>query len=242
MVENKTPKILWIVTARSGSKSIKHKNIKLLNGKPLMSYIIRSVIKSKYSEYVYISTDSLKYAKIAEKFGAKFEFLRPKDISSDSSSSNDAVLHLIKEINAESFNFDYVGLLEPTTPFISSEHINNAVAAITSDTSALSLIAVKKNRPNSFFIQDDDKYLTGIYKNILKKNSLVRQAFKDQITPCGGLYISSWSNFLKEKSFYTKKTIPFLIEEINSIEIDEPLDFMFAEFLIKNNYIEKFLR
>lgn len=231
------PKILWIITARSGSKSIRNKNIKKLDGHPLMSYIIKSVINSNFSESIYISTDSIKYAKIAESYGAKFEFLRPDSISKDNSSSVEAILHAIKETNNQ--KFDYVGLLEPSTPFINSNHINKAVEKLISDKKAEALVAVKKHRPNTIFVQEHSKYLVDIYKKISKNENLMRQSFEDQITPCGGLYLSEFKSFLKNKSFYTEKTIPFLIEDINSIEIDEPIDFLFAEFLLKTKKIGK---
>ena len=88
-----------IVLARSGSKAIKDKNIALLDNKPLISYPIKAALKSKLIEKVYVLTDSKKYAKISESFGAQIPFLRPKKISGDNSKDIESFLFLFNWLN-----------------------------------------------------------------------------------------------------------------------------------------------
>ena len=228
-------KILWLVSARSGSKSIPNKNIKLLGGHPLLSYRIRTALNTSIDKEVWVSTDSNDYAQIAIRYGAKSPFLRPFELSLDNSSSVDVVLHAMQHAGDIGHEFDFIGLLEPTSPFISSSQLNNAVNILVNEPFANCIVAVKESRPNTIFIQDESKFLDKIAKEIGNLKSIGRQNFKRQITPSGGFYISRWNTFLKSKSFYTDKTIGFFLDDISGIEIDEPIDFLFADFIIEKN-------
>lgn len=225
-------KILWLIAARSGSKSVPNKNIALLDGIPLLAHRINAAIKSNYPEEIWISTDSEEYAIIAKEYGAAAYFLRPQNLALDNSSSVDVVLHAMKYANENLFNFDLIGLLEPTSPFITENHLNEAIEKLVRNSDADSIVAVKESRPNTIFIQEDTLYLKELARNINGLNKIGRQEFKKQITPSGGFYISRWSSFLKNKSFYTDKTISMLVDEISGLEIDEPIDFDFAKFIL----------
>jgi CMP-N,N'-diacetyllegionaminic acid synthase len=224
-------KILWLVVARAGSKSIPDKNIKLLSGIPLLAHRIRSAKKTKYPESVWVSTDSKKYANIALKNGAQVNFIRPKLLAQDNTNSADVVLHAMNYAIENNYQFDYIGLLEPTSPFITSDQLDKSFKKLISHPIAESIVAVRESRPNTIFIQDESIYLDKIAKNINKNNKIGRQNFRKQITPSGGFYISKWESFLNNKTFYTSKTIHFLVDEISALEIDEPIDFLFAEFI-----------
>lgn len=232
--------ILWLITARSGSKSIKDKNIRLLADKPLLSYRIESVKNLKLEAKIWLSTDSEKYAEIGKEYGAEVPFIRPENLSSDNASSIDVVLHAMEFATNINLKFDYIGLLEPTSPFINSQHLNDAINCLKKDVNANSIVAVKETRPNTFFIQSEAKYLTILSERFKNINNLGRQNFEKEITPSGGFYISKWNDFLTEKTFYTSNTIPFLVDELSALEIDEPIDWDFAEFIInKNKHLTK---
>lgn len=226
------PKVLWLIVARSGSKSIPNKNIKLLNGIPLLAYRIKSAIESNYSKYIWISTDSEEYAKIAELHGASVPFIRPKQLAEDKTSTTEVVLHAMNHAKQQSFKFDYIAVLEPTSPFISEIDLNKAISKLNETIGAKSIVSVKESRPNKIFIQDEAPYLDLISEQIRFFEKLGRQEFKMQITPSGGFYIAKWESFLLDKTFYTSKTLAYLVNEIAGLEIDEPIDFEFAEFLV----------
>lgn len=234
----KNPKILWLVAARSGSKSVPNKNIKLLKGRPLLDYRIKSAIKSGYNNSVWISTDSQEYAEIAKASGAKVKFLRPNDLASDDSSSVDVVLHAMKYAEEHSYSFDFIGLLEPTSPFITAVQLDQAIARLISTKDARSIVSVVEHRPNTLFVQKEAPYLKQLAQNIEGVNKVSRQEFEKEITPSGGFYISRWESFLSDKSFYTEKTVPFLVDEISGLEIDHPIDFLFAEFIADGNHYQ----
>lgn len=230
--------ILWLVTARSGSKSIPHKNIKVLGQHPLLSYRIQSAMKVEIDHDLWISTDSSKYSEIAQKYGAQVPFIRPSELSDDTSSSIDVVLHAMNYANSVGKEYDYIGLLEPTSPFIRSQDLFNALNLLKQNELASAIVAVKESRPNRIFIQRKTKYLEELSDNLASLSNIGRQAFEKEITPSGGFYISAWNSFLKHKTFYTSKTLCYEVDEISGLEIDEPIDWHFAEYVLKNKINE----
>ena len=226
-----TIKVLWLITARSGSKSVPNKNIRSLNGVPLLAYRIQSALKSNFPETIWISTDSIEYSKIALEYGAQVPFLRPADLAQDSSNSVDVVLHAMQFAIENNLDFDYIGLLEPTSPFISEIDLNQAIFQLSNSEYARAIVSVKESRPHPIFVQDESNYLDKVSLNIAGLNNLGRQEFKKQITPSGGFYIAKWMAFLEDKSFYTSNTLSYLVDDIAGLEIDEPIDFLFAEFI-----------
>ena len=225
-------KILWVVTARSGSKSIIHKNIKPLGGQPLLSYRIISACESNFSHDIWISTDSKDYASIARSFGAEVPFIRPENLSSDNSSSFDVILHAMYHAEKLNKQYDYIGMLEPTSPFITSVQLDEAISLLDKSPQAKSIVAVKESRPNTIFIQEASRYLNKVAENLQNLENLTRQVFTKEITPSGGFYISQWDAFLRDKTFYTERTLGYEVDPISGLEIDEPIDWDFAEFII----------
>lgn len=228
----KNKKILWVITARSGSKSIPNKNIKILGGNPLIKYMIESALNTDVSKDVWVSTDSKEYAKIALKFQAEVPFIRPSYLATDDASSFDVVLHAMEHATNNGLEYDYIGHLEPTNPFIKSMHLENALFLLENTEYASSVVATCETRVNTIFIQDDSKYLKTLANRLKNIKKLGRQYFKKEITPSGGLYISKWNEFLRNKSFYTQKTLSFEVDKVAGLEIDEPIDWEFAEFIM----------
>lgn len=228
--------ILWLVTARSGSKSIRDKNIKILGNQPLISYRIQSALCTKINGDVWVSTDSEKYAEIAKEYGAETPFLRPDYLSTDDASSIDVVLHAMDYASSLDKKYDFIGLLEPTSPFIQSKDLDKALELLHKNEKASAIVATKESRPNRIFIQNEHKYLSELADNLKLYKKLGRQAFSKEITPSGGFYISKWDDFLINKTFYTRATLSFLVDDISGLEIDEPIDWQIAEFIINSKY------
>jgi CMP-N-acetylneuraminic acid synthetase len=231
-------KILWLITARSGSKSIPDKNIKVLGKQPLISYRIQSALSTKIDGDVWVSTDSEKYAVIAKEYGAEIPFLRPDYLSTDDASSMDVILHAMEYASSLGKKYDFIGLLEPTSPFIQSLDLDKAVELLNQNENASAIVATKESRPNRIFIQKEDECLSELADNLKLYKKLGRQSFGREITPSGGFYISKWDDFLKNKSFYTKQTLSYLVDDVSGLEIDEPLDWQFAEFIINTTYLK----
>lgn len=227
--------VLWLIPARSGSKSIPHKNIRLLGEHPLLAYRIKSAVKTGLDFDLWLSTDSQEYANIGEKYGAKIPFIRPLELSEDTSSSVDVVLHAMNHATKNGLRYDYIGLLEPTSPFIRSLDLLGAINLLKENNEATAVVAVKESRPHRTFIQKSSKYLVELSENLKELRDIGRQVFDKEITPSGGFYISEWSTFMELKTFYTSRTLAYEVDDISGVEIDEPIDWNFAEFILKNN-------
>jgi CMP-N-acetylneuraminic acid synthetase len=135
--------ILGLILARSGSKGIKQKNISKLCGKPLIAWTINSALKSKRLTDVILSTDSTTIAKIGKKFGADVPFIRPLKFSKDKSPSIDAIEHAIKWLRKKGKNYEFVVLLEPTSPLRDHNDIDLAINKVIK-LKAQSLVSVSK--------------------------------------------------------------------------------------------------
>ena len=230
-------KILWIITARSGSKSIINKNIKELNKLPLIAYKIKTALSISNQNDVWVSTDSKEYASISKEFGATVPFLRPDHLSTDSASSVDVISHCIDHAEKNKLDYDYIGMLEPTSPFVYFSHLQNALELLSDNSKADAIVATREIRPHSFFVQADSQYISEVGIRIKNVKNYGRQNFKKEITPSGGFYISKWDSFKSNNGFYSKNTLSFDLPIECELEIDEPIDWDWAEFLIINKMI-----
>ena len=230
--------ILWLIPARSGSKSIPHKNIKKLGDYPLMAYRIKSALSIASPNNVWVSTDSEEYAEIAKGFGATVPFLRPEELATETATSADVVLHAMNEAEKQGLKYSVLGLLEPTSPFITYNQLSDAVQQLLDDDEAENIVAVRESRPNTFFIQKDSKYLSELAERLSMVQSHARQNFGKEITPSGGFHMAKWDSFKKSKTFFTQKTLSFFVGSENELEIDEPLDWNFAEFILQQGLIK----
>lgn len=226
--------VLAIIPARGGSKGLPGKNIKELCGKPLISWTIEQALKSKYVDNVFVSTDSEKIAKIAKECGANVPFLRPDELAADDSLTSDAILHVLEQLSMKGESYDYFALLEPTSPLRKSDDIDDAISMIVQNTDADSLVSVGEvhmEHPMIVKKIDAKGFVAPYISNIVKIHQ--RQQADEAYFPYGVIYISKVSEFKKNRTFYTKKTVPYFIERWQNYEIDDQLDFMIIEQIMK---------
>ena len=231
--------VLFLIPARSGSKVIINKNIKILGDYPLLVYRIKNAINLTSNKNIWISSDSEAYCNIASEYGVTIPFIRPKEIASDDSPSYEFILHAMNFAEVNNLKYQYICLLEPTSPFVYFQDIEKAYKKLVNTNNSDSIVATKEVHTNTFFIQEDSKYLNYLAKKFIKAtNNLNRQNFPKEITPSGGFYISKWDEFKKHKSFYQENTLPFKLNEINGLEIDNHIDWVFAEFILEKKMID----
>ena len=226
-------KILGIIPARGGSKGLKNKNILNLNKKPLIAWSILCAKKSKIFDKLIVSTDSNKIAKISKKIGAEIPFLRPKSISHDKSKSSELIIHAINFYKKKNIFFDYVFLLEPTSPLREVKDIKYCFNLIkkTNINSLVSVSKLKSQHPNFLYKLKKQNKIRSYLKS--KKKETRRQDVEDLYFLDGTIYCSKVKTFLKNKSFYHQDTCAIDIPSWKSIEIDDYDDFKTAEFLMK---------
>ncbi len=233
MIKNK--KVIVIIPARSGSKGLKNKNIMSLDGKPLLSWPIHSSLKSKYVDRTIVSTDSEKYSQIAVKYGAEIPFIRPKEISIDSSTSLEVIGHVIRSIGL--LSPDIIILLEPTSPFTTSSDIDDCLEKFVKNEDCTSLVGLSKSdkfHPDYSLQIDDENYIVNYSDNIT--NHITRQKVTDVYYPDGSIYISNVNDLIKKKTFYHDKTMGYIFPKYKNIEIDDIYDFKFVESLLEYYY------
>jgi len=223
--------ILTIIPARAGSKGIKNKNIKIINGKPLIYWTIREAKKAKLKKII-VSTDSKKIANISKKYGAEVPFLRPKKISQDSTKMIDVLKHALNFFSKSKFFFKYIMILQPTSPLRSHYDINKSIELFNKfkkATSLVSLVSVEDNHPSRMY------YLKKFYlnKNPLseKKTGTIRQNLKKMYLRNGAIYIVDVKNL--SRSLLGKKPIGYIMPDERSVNIDRYFDFKIAEYLLK---------
>ena len=235
MISNKN--VLAITLARGGSKSIYKKNIALLKNKPLISYTINAALDSKYIDEYIISTDDKEIADVAESLGATIPFLRPENLSSDTASSADALIHAVnayEEITKK--KYDYIIELMCTNPFKSGEMIDDIISTLDRNEKADAVITVERlldHHPARI-----KKIENGYIRDFCVEEELEsrRQDLKPEAyIRNGNIYALRRDLLMIQKARYgTNFCVPYYKEDIPSANIDEPSDFYKAESLLND--------
>ena len=215
-------KILSIIPARGGSKGVPRKNIIDLNGKPLIAWTIEASLKSRYITKTVVSSDDNEILEISKNYGANI-LIRPDDLATDTSSSQSVVEHVIKELEKLNEKYDYIILLQPTSPLRDEKDIDNAFE-ILFEKKATALISVKEydNKILKTFVDNKNGFIEGVRNNLYP--FMRRQDLPKVYMSNGAIYIVKVDEFLKNNSFWTKKTVKFVMDEIKSMDIDTQND------------------
>ena len=229
-------KVLSLIPARYGSKGLPLKNIKPLAGIPLLAWPINAALGSNYIDRVVISTDSQEFADIAISYGAEAPFLRPEHLASDKSSSMDFILHAIEFFENQGELFDYVVLLEPTSPLTESIDIDNAVNVLFSNRevadSILGVTLLETTHP-AFTVSIESDGLIKPFMSATFEDLPRRQDLQPLYSLDGSLYISSTKALKERKSFCHDRTLPFITSKYKSFEVDDLIDFVCIEAMVE---------
>ena len=239
---NTEKRIIGLIPARQGSERIKHKNIKNFFSHPLLAYAIQSAIKSKLFEKVVVSTDSLKYAKIAKYYGAEVLSLRPKKISSSKSPDYDWINYTIDLYKKKKINFTHFFILRPTNPFRNSNTIKAAWKKYKTYKNCDSLRAVSlvKEHPGKMW-NEKRNFIFPLIKKKISNQPTYNSQYKSLPTILvqnASLEISKTSVLDKYKTITGKKIIPYFNNKFESYDINYPLDLEFAEFLVSRKKVK----
>jgi len=222
-------KIVGIIPARGNSKGILRKNILLLAGKELITYTIEAALKSKYLEKIFVSTEDKEIERISKRYKEIEIIKRPKKLSLDKVGITDVILHAISYLEDNNYIPDLVVALQPTSPLRSSEDIDKAIELFFRK-KPYSLVSLCKVEHTPYWFFKIKKYLNPLFgKKYLRK---VRQNVDEIYQPNGAIYISTPYVLRKYKSFYTKRTIPYIMPLERSIDIDTEIDFKLAELIL----------
>lgn len=229
MYEEKT--FLGIIPARGGSKRLPKKNILPLFGKPLIVWTIESALKSKYLDKIIVSSDNEEILSISSQYGIDI-VKRPLEIASDKSKTIDVILHVLNTIKTK---YDFIVLLQPTSPLRNEKHIDNAIEYLMNK-KADGVISVCEVEHSPLWTNTlpDDNSMTSFLKDEIK--NIVSQNLPKFYRLNGAIYITKVEKLIEEKTLFLKDNIfAFCMDQLSSIDIDTQLDLEFAEFLIKKH-------
>ena len=232
-------KPICLIPARGGSKGVPKKNIRIIDKKPLIAYTIEKALKSKFFSHTIVSTEDIEIVKISKKYGAEVPFIRPKKISSDSSSMDDVILHTIQELKSIGYEFDILVNRDCTAPFVKNSDIRGSIQLLRKK-KCDSVVAAYKTHLNPYFnmMELNSKFLE--FSKKTKRNIKSRQSAPVvyQLTSFQTINVKQ---FLKNKKIYTPKVLPFEIKAENGLMIDTPYEFTIAECLGKTVFKKMFL-
>lgn len=223
-------KNLAIIPARSGSKGLKDKNIKDLNGVPLLAYSIIAAKESGLFEEIMVSTDSEEYAKIARDYGARVPFLRTEENSTDKASSWDVVKEVVKQYENMGERFDTITLLQPTSPLREAIDIQNGYALFR-EKNAKAVVAVTEMDHSPLWSNTlpENRSMKGFVREEVKNRP--RQELDSYYRINGALYIVSRQLLDQIETLYGEGTYALVMEQRKSIDIDTEMDFAIAEVI-----------
>ena len=222
----KNKKVIAIIPARSGSKSIKDKNIINFKGKPLIAWSIEQCLNSKKIDEVYLSTDSKKYAVIAKKFGLKKVIFRPKSISNDKSTDYEFIKHFIDNIET---NHEVIAHIRPTTPLRDVKLLDNIIKFFSLNEKYSSLRAVHENPETaykSFELKNKFlKPLKGVRKTMDELNN-PRQSFSKTYSANGYIDLYRKKFVKKNKRLFGNNVMGYVTPFTMEIDSLDELKYM----------------
>jgi len=224
---------LCIIPARGGSKRFSRKNQALLGGKPLLSWTIEAALESEIFDGVWISSEDEEMLSIGEKWGA-IPIARPPELAGDEVTIVTLCLHLLNEFLYRSRQFNFLYVLLPTSPFRKSNTIRKAWQTfITSNADAL-MSVVRLEHPPQWALVQKEGWLAPLYP---EEYELYRHALSPAFRHDGGHAITKVSSFLTHKAFLAPRTLAFPVPAEEAIDINEPVDIAWAEYLLEHTRI-----
>lgn len=225
-----TKKYIAIIPARAGSKRLPGKNKKLLSGKPLIAWTIEAALQSTFIDEVIISTDDADIITITKGLGAKAPFVRPKELTSDTASSFDVLVHALNYVKNEGIEYQNVVFLQPTSPLRTAKHIDEA-CRLFEELEAKSVVSMTPaEHPIEWFGEiGSDLSLDAFFSSISLKRS---QDYTTKFRINGAIYICQIRALLENKSFFFKSgSVAYIMDRLTSVDIDDEMDFKIAEYI-----------
>jgi len=227
-------KILAIITARGGSKGIPQKNLRKLDGKPLIEYTIQSAKSSKLIDRIIVSTDSQKIANFSKSKKVEVPFLRLKKLSQSNSSTIAVINHTVNFLEKyENYIPDIITILQPTSPLRTSNDLDKSIKLLKNSKDVSSVLGVSKVKNHPFLCFKTKNSFLIPFKFDFKK-FYQRQKFPIFYYPTGSIYTFWYKTLKKSGNIYGSKIKPFVVDVEDSIDIDTPYDLFQAEMRVKH--------
>lgn len=234
MVESNNFNIIGVIHARGGSKRIPLKNIHPLGGKPLVSYLIRAALESKYMRRVIVSTDHPDIKRISLEYGAEVPFDRPARLAEDCPSEW-VTQHAVEFVEQQEGRIiDIAVTMQPTTPFCLASDIDKCIEILISNDNVMSAFTTKlvHERPEWMFRTTANGVAHLLLEGEMKGERGVFQSLEQLVIPNGAAYATRRDALFNEGVLISKSTAVHIMDDERSLDIDEPIDLLFAEFML----------
>ena len=227
-------KPICFIAARGGSKGVPKKNIRLLNGKPLIAHTIEKSLDSKIFSHVIVSTENDEIAKISLKYGAEVPFRRPKILATDNAGMGDVMIHGIKKLGDLGYEFDTFVSRDCTVPFIRNVDVKGSIELLEKKKCDV-VYGVYIQHFNPYFnMMELNKNGFLKFSKELKTRPKSRQK-APKVYQLNGLYTYDKNRFLKFATPFPPYGLPYLIPPETGLMIDTELEFQIAELIMKKN-------
>ena len=237
--------VVAIIPARSGSKSVKNKNIADLGGYPLISYSIIAAKMSKYIERIIVSTDSEHYAQIAVRYGAEVPFIRPKKLATDQSTDREFILHAMEWFDEnEKIVPEYWVQLRPTTPLRDPLIVDEAIKQIKSQPNATSLRSGYPcpESPFKWFRRNSEGYFKSLSVDSAEISNLPKEAFETVYIPDGYVDVIKSSHVQNNDTLHGEKMIGFISPVCSEVDSVEEFEYIKYTLQTKGSMILDYLK
>jgi len=233
--------ILFIITARGGSKGVPRKNLQKIAGLSLIGFKANSAHKSKYCTRLIISTEDAEIQEEAKKLNIEVPFTRPAALASDTASSDSVIAHAVKYVQEEEGRrYDAIMMLEPASPFGRAADYDAAVEKLVEKKASL-VVGMRETDVNSIFLGPlgADQKADRIVEKFFDRKDNRRQALEPEFTMNGALYLMDWNAFVRTGRIYSDPATTYghVMDRNYSIEIDKPIDLALAEFMVEKNFV-----
>lgn len=222
-----------IIPARGGSKRLPGKNIKNLAGKPMIAWTIEAALDSGVFDHVFVSTDSEDIADISKEYGAKVPFLRPKELASDTATTNDVVTHSVEWFEKRyNRKVDIIAVLQPTSPLRNLLHIKEAMNLMQQKSAKAIVSVCELEYPIEFCNKLNSN---GSMNNFVKHQDIKRtQDLETYFRLNGAIYLFKREYVNRLSEIYNEDTYAYIMNSKLSIDIDNEDDFELAKFFMKS--------
>lgn len=229
-------KILFVIPARGGSKGIPGKNIKALAGKPLITYSIDYARQFTSDEFICVSSDDEKIIRTVEQYGLGVPFRRPAHLATDTAGSYEVILHALAFYESKGHTFDCVLLLQPTSPFRLVEHLNEALTLYTASLDMV--VSTKETQANPYYLLFEENK-EGFLEISKPGYAITRRQDVPKVYEFNGSFYLLNPLSLKRYQKFSEfeKVKKYVMPTLYSVDIDTPMDWVYAEFLIEKNYL-----
>jgi CMP-N,N'-diacetyllegionaminic acid synthase len=234
-------RVLFLITARGGSKRVPRKNLRQIGGLSLVGFKAIAARRSKYCSRLIISSDDEEIQQEAARHGVEVPFTRPAHLAGDASSSVDVIAHAMEFLESQNDRYDAIMLLEPAAPFARAQDFDGAVELMQS-TGASVVLGMKPVSPNRIFVGpiEPDGRISQIVDRVRDWETGGYSRLGLEYTMNGALYLFRWDFFRSHRRIYHDGAVTYgyKMEPHYSIEIDDPIELHLAEFLVERGHVD----